>query len=272
MTKLWYIFRGLERRPIFRRMPTLENNSSDFVADTDASASAPAREYSYASAGIIDRIRTLLQDEGYKPGDKLPSESQLVRQFGVSHNTVRAAIHTLAAMGVVETSHGARSRVATVGANVLTTPFEFLILLDRPSYEEMHEMRTHLELELAVLAAQRRTDADIAALEAIMADLIRLNGTLEVGYANRAFHEGIAHASRNTLMERTLSSLLAVRSIYFREYRGSGIAPERNDIHRRILDGIIAADPAAARAAMNEDMEYALELWGRVKARREFNN
>ena len=162
-------------------------------------------------------------------------------------------------MGLVDARHGARPQVAVSGSDMLNEPFHFLFLLEKPSYVEMHEVRTDLEVLAARLAAERRTEEELAALESGLKLMCEHDDDDLTRSLNRQFHGQIALASQNSVVERMLFSLHEVRHVYF---QSSGIRalPERNDIHDRILSGIRRRDAEAAGEAMAEDTRHALDI------------
>ncbi len=213
-----------------------------------------------ASENVLARIKGLIVDKGYGPGVKLPSEHQLAAQLGVSRNTVRGAMHTLAAMGLVDTRHGARPQVAMSGQDMLSEPFHFLFLLDRPSYLEMHEVRTGLEVQAAGCAAERRTEEELRALDTTLQEMYAHTDDDQTRALNRRFHLEVALAAHNSVIERVLSSLHEVRAVYF-NVTGIRALPERNEFHARIVEGVRRGDAGEARAAMTADMQHALDIW-----------
>ena len=98
-------------------------------------------------------------------GTRLPGELELGRLLGVGRSTVREAVRSLAAVGMVEARQGAGTFVASASP---LTPLDRR--LRRAGVAEVYEVRMALELEAARLAAARRTDADLAALLDLTAD------------------------------------------------------------------------------------------------------
>ncbi|MGE8407940.1 MAG: FadR/GntR family transcriptional regulator [Pseudomonas sp.] len=125
-------------------------------------------------AVLTERIRS----GQLKRGDKLPTESQIMAEEGVSRTVVREAISRLQAAGQVETRHG-------IGTFVLDQPTSSGFRIDPATIVTLREvlavleLRIALEVESAGLAAQRRSDAALAGMRAALDDL----------------HEGVAHSS-----------------------------------------------------------------------------
>jgi GntR family transcriptional repressor for pyruvate dehydrogenase complex len=117
-----------------------------------------------AVEALPHRVAALLRREiasgEISPGNRLPTEQQLAERFGVSRNVVREAIAQLRADGVVEARQG-------IGAFVLAPEQRSAIRIDGEALknienmEHLFELRRILETESAMLAATRRTDADL---------------------------------------------------------------------------------------------------------------
>ena len=104
------------------------------------------------------------------PGDRLPPERDLAIQLGIGRMTLRLALKSLETSGYIVTTRGARggSRVADV--NALSAAWHEWMRHNGPQVEQIFELRMILETQVASLAAQRATPADIRAIEATLED------------------------------------------------------------------------------------------------------
>jgi len=236
--------------PRFRRLSREE----------DAPAAAPGAPVIYEE--VVAQIKALLRDGQYLPGDRLPSERELSERLGVNRNAVREAIRALTLLGVVQTRPQSGSMLSDRLEGMLRLPFEFLMLMLRPSYQDIQEMRSLIEVHAAGLAAERRTEADVEQIEAALEELKEASRELNsTGPANRRFHRAVAAAAHNRLLEYVLFCLLEARSDYIRTVSPIGTGRrEQNDNHERILDSIRSGDAAAARQAMQDDMQTAAQV------------
>src|ERR1043166_688775 len=167
----------------------------------------PIRKLTVAGS-IIDQIKALLRSRRCGANSELPSERELARTLGVSRHSVREALQTLSHMGLIDVRHGSGSRLASSTSNLLRTPFEFLVLFDKPSMDELLETRELLEVHLAGRAAERRTPDDLAAMEEALRDMEASPRDLPrlVG-ADVRFHGGVAQAGHNRILGRVFTSL-----------------------------------------------------------------
>jgi GntR family transcriptional regulator, transcriptional repressor for pyruvate dehydrogenase complex len=195
---------------------------------------------------VAARILTAVRDQ--PAGTRLPTERQLTESLGVGRSTVREALNGLALIGVVEIRHGQGVFVAE-RTTALPTVFE----LGTVEARQLHEARAVIEVEVARLAALRRTPDQLAALEELLAGhLADLQaGRPPVVQASR-FHLLLAEAADNAVLASVLRPyfrLMFERGPALYE-TDSGYARWEYDQHRAILDAVSAGDPEQAAARM----------------------
>lgn len=200
---------------------------------------------------LVERLLDHIQAEGLQAGDRLPPERELATQLAVSRASVSQALVALEVQGVIDVRHGD-------GAVILDIPPERQLLAAigarRNRLREVIEAREALEVKLAALAAERRTDADLAtiddALDA-MADDVAGGGRGVTG--DERFHAAVTAAAHSGLLGR----LMAEISELIRESRIESLAqpgrPRQSlEAHRKVADAIRSGDAAGAGAAMAE--------------------
>lgn len=201
-------------------------------------------------------------------GDKLPTEAALAEQFSVSRTVVREAVSRLKSLGLVDSRQGSGVYVRDAGVPPLS--FDPNYAVSQEAVVQMAEVRRALEAEVAALAAQRRTRADVRCIrQAISA----LNKTVAAGgdgvLEDVAFHRAIADAARNPFLLSTLQYLSrflvgATRVTRANEARRDDFAREVKDEHERIVQAIDAGDAAAARLAACDHMNNAIRRIGQA--------
>ncbi len=205
---------------------------------------------------IVKRLVSLILEEALRPGDKLPSERELMVRLGVGRSSLREAVRTLAALGVIDVRVGSGMYVADGEASVLTMPLSWGLLMGERSAREVIEARRIVEIELAGLAAERATDAEVAAIAEKLA-LMRasLHDAEAFARYDIEFHLAVARAGHNRVLHHVLDTLRHVLRAWFVE-----VFPRRPDRtepirkHEPVLAAIQARDPAAARRAMAEHL------------------
>lgn len=203
----------------------------------------------------------------FKPGDKLPRETDLSERFGVSRGVVRECLRAMEERGLISVRHGSGAVVNDSDRWDTLNPDVLSAMLDSPRSVEVLksyiECRRILEVEAAGLAAQRATKEHIEKMTVAlqrMEECIQLqsdSAAEELFHeADIAFHQAMIHATRNyalaSLTESIHSALLQARYPLARpQFRAERSLPE----HRRILVAVAAGDPEEARAAMSAHLE-----------------
>ena len=217
-------------------------------------------------ARVLEREIT---DGNLGRGDRLPTESTLAEEFGVSRNVVREAIARLKHDGLVESKQG-------LGAFVSANPsLAFRIdadtLLGASDLLHVFELRAEVEAGAAALAAERRTAAQLGGIRRSLDDMAQAITEGDDGVpADAAFHRAIAEAANNPLY-RDFMIFLSVhvsRSITVAR-RHSALhdawTPKVQREHERIFQAIVEQNPTAAREAVRQHLIGAAERLGMNK-------
>jgi GntR family transcriptional repressor for pyruvate dehydrogenase complex len=229
---------------------------------------------------LSDRLAALLsaQLEGgtLRPGDRLPSEQQIAVSHGVSRTVVREAVHQLKSRGLLLSRQGSGVYVAEPAVNQ-PLAFDPTVLDSVDAVVHVVEVRRVLEGEIAAMAAQRATRAQIAAIKRALAaiDVAEAEGRDGVD-EDLAFHRAIGEATGNP----QFSLLLGFFEQYLREgmritrgnesRRKDFMEQVRNE-HRLIVDAISRHDAAAARRCATRHIQHGerrLELGGVIVRQR----
>ncbi|CVI64401.1 MULTISPECIES: FadR/GntR family transcriptional regulator [Agrobacterium] len=219
------------------------------------------------AAKISSALRRDLSEGVFRPGDRLPSESELTREYSVSRTVVREAIAILRADGLVEARKGAGVFAVEVKP-AKELPFNDLAVGRISSVIELLELRTVFEVESAGLAASRRSAVQV---EAIVDAHRRIGDCLAAGLPTRdadfEFHLAIAQATQN---RRFPEFLQLIRSGIIPRGELQGAAPgsrpkdynlHLQEEHARIVDAIIEGDADAARQYMAAHLRGSLERY-----------
>lgn len=163
-----------------------------------------------AKTPLFERVAAALTEyieaRGLQPGDKLMSERELAAQLGVARSSVREAIATLRADGVVEARHGEGIFLCERHARGEQIRFQVHVPdLDLPY---IWESRQALETQCARLAASRATPEDIDAMaHAIDVQRLEVQRGLPGTEGDRLFHEAVAVASHNPMIVQFLTAM-----------------------------------------------------------------
>jgi len=214
---------------------------------TETSPARPPRMPEIVAA----RVQAQLLDDGMVPGDQLPTELQLAERYAVSRTVVREAARILEQRGLVSIRPGRGMIVETVDGRPIAEHYGLLLRTEPAAFEQLMEARSLLEVEIAALAALRRSDADLEEMRASLDVARRHPDDFDVCLAeDMTFHALTARASGNMLLGLFMDPVNACLRESYREPMAY-LAQQGHTVeeHQAILDAIAAGDPDAARAA-----------------------
>jgi DNA-binding FadR family transcriptional regulator len=211
-----------------------------------------------ASSAIAEQIRGAIVSGRLTEGERLSPERELAEQFGVSRVTVRDALRSLEAMGLIEVRVGARGGAfvtAPTGSRVAQAMSD-MMLMAVVSPEDIVESRLIVELGTVTLACARASDEDLAALRTLNEHGKEALGartyTREISWE---FHSLLAAAAHNAAVEGLTQSFRSTLSMHpVRAREGAKAHAATVEEHARILDALEARDAAAARREMAQHL------------------
>jgi len=210
-----------------------------------------SRVYSQVAKQLHTRIVRNL-----KPGDMLPPERELVKKFRVSRSSVRDAIRSLEAVGLVEPRQGVGTVVREVSADAVAAPVASVLRQKRRMINDLLDVRNIIEPALAGRAALHASAGQIAEMQAILArqeEKVR-RGELAIE-EDSAFHYAIALAADNSVMIELVRVLMDIlRETRERWLQGQGRAEKSLAGHLRILAALQQGNASAADAAMRQHL------------------
>lgn len=220
------------------------------------------------SEEIRRQIEDAIRGGDFLPGERLPSERELVETFGVSRVSVREAIRSLEALGIVRVYQG-RGAFVTDRRSGLGEPIARWLELHRDEVVELHAVRGALDELAAAAAVEHATAADVRRIEAAhraFAEVAeRETPVEELVPLDIEFHVAIAKAGKNRLLYDLLSDLHS----YLAESRYLALSPSDRPLrsareHAAIVEAIRARNAAAARAATAAHISSVLAVVGKV--------
>ena len=215
---------------------------------------------------IVEQVEEALYRGELRPGERLPSERDLVTQFAVSRSTVREALRVLESNGVVRSRPGDPHgpEVLPYSSGGLHKQMMRLARVDELSLAELVAFRMILDGSANLLAARLRTADQLREMESAL-EVMR--AAVAVGYeqfseADVAFHDAVARASRNSLIQvcndvvrGVVLSLISDKISRSRNRRA--LMLESLAHHAEVLDAVRAGDgQAAARIARRTLLDY----------------
>src|SRR3954466_3221236 len=150
---------------------------------------------------IAERLTAAIREGTLKPGDRLPTEAELAREFQVGRTSVREGLQKLRAHGLIESRKGLGAFVTDPPASDPLADFARWTASDPAAIEQLVEARVALETLAAALAALRASDAQIAELEHLNDAHRNAEGAAQLVATDQAFHAAIMTASRNRFVQ-----------------------------------------------------------------------
>jgi len=208
---------------------------------------------------VAQQILEWVRENDLHVGDRLPPERELATRLGVSRATVSQALVAMEVVGVVAVRHGDGAVLVESSG---TSKVVDALRRHAQQLPDIIEAREALESKLAALAAERRTDDDLARIDAaleVMAKDIAAGGRGVEG--DELFHAAVTTAGHSALLQRLMGEI----SELVKETRIESLSqPERPreslEGHRRIAAAIRDRDAAAATEAMRDHVERVSDV------------
>lgn len=198
-----------------------------------------------------------------KPGDKLPSESELCQMYQVSRTSVRQALANLSSLDLIETRFGEGSRVKEAGSAAVMTPLLSHTYLGEKSIMELIELRQIMEPNATKLACEKASDEDVERLRELYERMVKSQDDLQVfGRLDCDFHNEIARISQNSYLLKIYEIIADVLLYAFAEIvvkRGNEAGLK---YHKQIVEAFAAHDAALAQKVMEEHMTDLRNAYG----------
>jgi GntR family transcriptional repressor for pyruvate dehydrogenase complex len=209
---------------------------------------------------VAEQITGWIEKNGLRPGDRLPAERELAARLGVSRATLSQALVALEVIGVVVVRHGDGTVVTEASGH--GTRIVDAIRAHANRLPEVIETRDALETKIAMLAAERRSDEDLAriddALGAMGADIERGGRGVE---GDERFHGAVTAAAHSLLLARLMDEIGdLIRETRIESLSQPGRPRDSLAAHRAITEAIRAGDAAAAARAMHAHVEMVSDV------------
>jgi GntR family transcriptional repressor for pyruvate dehydrogenase complex len=217
------------------------------------------------SSAITQQIRSAILEGKLQPGDRLPNERDLAERFGVSRVTVRDALRTLEAAGLLEIRLGASGGpfVTTPSAQLVGEGISNMLVMSAVQPDQIAEARLILELGTVELVVERATDEEIEELRELVEQGAR---ALEAGEydseLSREFHAVLARLAHNAAIELVTETFAGPLSMHaVREREPTEVSHRRTvDEHLALVEAIADRDTERAREIMAAHLTRATRV------------
>jgi DNA-binding FadR family transcriptional regulator len=260
--KLWYSGPVIE--PLANEnVPSTRNAVKRYVqpSGSESRLITPIKKTRVAEE-VADRIRTLMLDGTFPPGEPLPSERHLAERFGVSRGSIRDALRTLETIGLLETRHGQGTFPHELSVERLVAPLASVMAYRSDLQDELLDVRRMFEPAVARAAALRATDEDLTDLERILeTQRQKLKSGQSAIAEDTAFHAILARATRNRVVMSIMATLndLLVES-RTQSLRQKGRPARSMDGHEAVVAALRRRDAEGASQAMYNHIDQIADL------------
>ncbi|MCX6089401.1 MAG: FadR/GntR family transcriptional regulator [Candidatus Atribacteria bacterium] len=237
-------------------MPILKNINSD----------GNPQKRQTAVHEVVTELKDRILNEGLKTGDRLPTELEFAREFGVSRTVIREVVKMLEAVGLVEVHRGRGTFISNHPSFSIVETLTFVIMLQNSSKEQIYDFRKAIEIGMLETVIDNRTESDIEEMQKFIDGQKTLEPVFDEGTGKSKeaalfdlmFHRFFLYATHNPLL------VLLAEGVWEALHKsiGRGI-PTRKDLertirnHENILDAIKRKDKMEAREAIIK----ALDDW-----------
>lgn len=214
---------------------------------------------------LYEQIVTLLVEhistEGLGPGDKLPPERELAQALGVSRASLAQALVALEVVGQVQVRHG-EGVIVTGEVGPEQKKLVEAVRNHQDALPDIIDARSALEAKLAALAAERRSEEDLRAIDDAlqqMEEQVRAGGRGLEG--DRAFHEAVTRAAHSRVLARLMAEIRElVLETRIESLSQPGRPQESLEMHRAVAEAIRRRDPSAAADAMSHHIAVVSDV------------
>ncbi|MEU0085473.1 FadR/GntR family transcriptional regulator [Streptomyces sp. NPDC006274] len=199
----------------------------------------------------IEKIKAMIVSGALRPGDRLPKESELAAELGLSRNSLREAVRALSLIRILDVRQGDGTYVTSLDPQLLLEALSFVVDFHRDdTVLEFLAVRRILEPAATAMAASRITASELDALSAQLDALGTEPSVEDLVAADLDFHRGIVRASGNSVLCSLLDGLSGptTRARVWRGLTQEDAVPRTLREHRAILAALREGDGEAARA------------------------
>lgn len=202
----------------------------------------------------VEALRQFILTEMIEPGAELPSQGELAEKLGVSRTVIREAMRTLESQGLVEISQGKLPRVLPANTQVVIDGLSTLMERSSVTLLDVLEVRRPVEIEAAVLAAEKATDEHLRQMRESNDALAKAKTIEEQILADMRFHKIVAEATGNPVF----GIVLDVLAQFLFESRRTTLSQSGAKValrhHELLLKAIEERDLTKARQAAADGM------------------
>lgn len=208
---------------------------------------------------VAKEIQSMILNDDYKAGDKLPVENDLAKMFSVSRITIREAVSKLSLIGIVDVRQGEGTFVKELAPESFMKPLLPMLAIGKKDFQDVFEVRMLIECKNARLAARNATAAELDSLKAClnrMDECVMTGAQTHYDEFDAEFHYLVAKCGHNHVLAiiQELLAEIVEKAISFANQPPNALA---NSIllHRKIYDAICDRDEDEAFRLMEQHLQ-----------------
>lgn len=219
-----------------------------------------ARSREKVSETVAREILRTISSRDLPPGSTLPSEAEMLAEYGISRGSLREALRILEIHGVIAMKAGPKGGPIVLEADPADFGKTAMLYFEtnKVTFAELADARLHLEPLIARMAAKNRTAEQARQLAAMAESFAPCTGEQAIG-ESIDFHNFVAYLSGNRVFALLASSFRAIIDPYMHAPVSPEIYASIVKIHTKIANAIIDGDGDAAEAAMRRHMAKTVE-------------
>ena len=219
---------------------------------------------------VADYIESLIEAEQLKPNDRVPSETELAKMFGVSKGTVGEALALLEHMGLVTRKVGSGTYISQMPRSTLSDSIGRFLMVKSCTDEDLMWFREILEPEIAALAARNAATKDLNKLKKIVEQIENPDPSFtdeDLAEIDTRFHIALAESTGNELVAAIIHGIKNQIAETWPRYHNEMQIEERFHSHRQVYEAVTARAPELANEKMRQHMSVALNTVRKVQSK-----
>jgi GntR family transcriptional repressor for pyruvate dehydrogenase complex len=215
------------------------------------------------SENLLDHIKTMIVDKRLVPGDRLPTETQLAKRFGVSRHKLREELRSLTVMGILKAAPRRGTVVRAYDPDQWATNLAFHGKVNGYELAEAQEARIAMELSVIPLAIRNATTDDWLRFELLLSRMeLSLDDKDYVQFklADQEFHELLVETTHNPVLQMLRPMIRWIFDELLRSSAPSSRSCKRSYVeHKRIVKAMRRRNVAQAQKALAAHLRLGLE-------------
>jgi len=211
---------------------------------------------------IVNQLENLIKEGKLVPGNKLPSERQLIDMLGVGRSSLREALNKLETMGYIEIKKRKGIFIKSINSTLQLDPLKKIMKDDQTKIMQLYDIRSDIEQSSASAAALNRSEKDLSDIVQSLNGFTSQNGeSLFSWELDKAFHLAIARASHNFFRVHVTMNIFDFSQEFIMPLMESFTVDSENfsiiiQQHSSIVKAIREKDAMSAREKMKEHLDW----------------